>query len=155
MTEADWLKCRKRPDMMLAYLAGRATDRKLRLYACACTRHVWPHLVAEDQSRQLVELHERYADGLVSREEVVAAAQPAWEAVGMGFDSSVESRGNEDSPEKRTVVVASLAQASAVGAAMYFTDHCWKRDNDQGRISQRLSHITYRTEPLNERNPAF
>jgi hypothetical protein len=118
--------------MMLAYLAGRAIDRKLRLYACACVRKVWPHLVTEDQGRQLVELHERYADGLVSREEVVAAAQPAWKAVGLGFDCSVEHRGKEDSPEKRAVVVASLAQCSAAGAARYFTD-CWRRDNDQER----------------------
>ena len=49
----------------------------------------------------MLAISERYADGQVSREEVVAAAHPAWEAVGMGFDSSVESRGREDTPEKR------------------------------------------------------
>jgi hypothetical protein len=131
MTEEQWLKCKKRPDTMLASVASRATERKLRLYACACTRHVWPHLIAEDHSRELLELHERYADGLISREEVVAAGRPAWEAVGTGFDSSVKNRGKEETPEKRAVVVASLSQASAVGAAMFFTDQCWQRDNDQ------------------------
>jgi hypothetical protein len=86
-------------------------------------------LVTEDQSRQLVEIHEGYADGEVSRDEVVAAARPAWEAVGVGFDNSVERRGKEDTPEKQAVVVACLAQASAIGAAMHFTDHCWRRKN--------------------------
>jgi hypothetical protein len=119
--------------MMLACVAARLPERKLRLYACACTRHVWPHLAAEDQGRQLVELHEQYADGLVSRAEVAAAAQAAWEAAGGGFDSAVERRGKEDSPEQRAVVVACLGLSSPAGAAKYFTDHCWRRDNDQER----------------------
>src|SRR5689334_15193984 len=110
MTEQQWLNCKKRPDTMIAFVfrTGRTTDRKLRLYACACARHVWSHLVAEDQSRQLVEINEQYADGLVSREEVVAAARPAWEAVGWSIDYSVERRGSEDSPKTRAAVAAFL-----------------------------------------------
>jgi hypothetical protein len=61
----------------------------------------------------------------------------------MGFDGSVERRGKEDTPAKRAVVVAHLAQASAVGAAMYFTDHCWRRKNEQERnkLSRMLREI--------------
>ncbi len=39
MTEAEWLKC-KGLMPMLKSLRGRVTDRKLRLYACACGRRV-------------------------------------------------------------------------------------------------------------------
>ena len=35
MTEAEWLAC-ETPERMLAYLRGRASERKLRLFAVAC-----------------------------------------------------------------------------------------------------------------------
>jgi hypothetical protein len=42
MTEAEWLACDD-PEQMRVYLRGKkvATDRKLRLYGCACCRLVW------------------------------------------------------------------------------------------------------------------
>jgi hypothetical protein len=41
MTEAEWLACDD-PQKMLAFLRGRASERKFRLFTCACCRRAWP-----------------------------------------------------------------------------------------------------------------
>jgi hypothetical protein len=40
VTEAEWLSCTN-PKPMLEFVRGRASDRKLRLFAAACARHLW------------------------------------------------------------------------------------------------------------------
>jgi len=71
MSEADWLACID-PDPMLEYLKGRASDRKLRLFACACCRRVG-HLAWDQASRTAVEVAEQFADGLLSKGRLAAA----------------------------------------------------------------------------------
>jgi hypothetical protein len=65
MTEAEWLGCTD-PHLMLDFLRGKASERKLRLIACACRRHIC-HLFPSERSRNAVEVAERYADELTSR----------------------------------------------------------------------------------------
>lgn len=83
MTRAEWLACTD-PGKMLAYLCGRASDRKLRLFACACCRRVW-HLLRAEESRQAIETAERFADGSASPEELArakaAAKQITWASI--------------------------------------------------------------------------
>jgi hypothetical protein len=64
---------------MLEFLGSRASDRKLRLFICACVRRIWP-LLSDARSRQAVEIAERFADGDASADQLDAAAQAAWEA---------------------------------------------------------------------------
>jgi hypothetical protein len=41
MTEGDWLSCTD-PGPMLEFLRGKASDRKLRLFALVKSRGFWP-----------------------------------------------------------------------------------------------------------------
>jgi hypothetical protein len=60
MFEARWLHCDD-PEMMLRYMLGKTGDRKLRLFACACVRRIWP-LLRDERSRSAVLMAEHYAD---------------------------------------------------------------------------------------------
>ena len=68
MTEAEWLVCDDPIDMVLVPPGKMASDRKLRLFACACCRRVWDAL--NDDNRSAVELAERYVDGQASEREL-------------------------------------------------------------------------------------
>ena len=51
MTEAEWNRCTD-SFSMLQFLTGKgkASDRKLRLFAVACGRRVW-HMLKDERSR--------------------------------------------------------------------------------------------------------
>lgn len=58
LTESEWLEC-PGPYLMLEFLQRRISDRKLRLFGCACCRRIW-NLISEpvkisgsNQSRRL------------------------------------------------------------------------------------------------------
>jgi hypothetical protein len=80
MTETDWQTCTD-AQAMLDFLreSGRATDRKLRLFAVACCRRIWP-LLSEEQSRKAVEVAERHADDNVPSQELRACWEDAYGA---------------------------------------------------------------------------
>src|SRR5437764_190574 len=79
---------------MLVFLCREgASDRKLRLFGCACCRQVW-HQMTSKRSRNAVETAERYANGEcdratlqrarragAARARVFGGGLPAWEGV--------------------------------------------------------------------------
>ena len=71
MTEQEWLSCTDR-DVMLNFLRDKASDRKLRLFACACCHRIG-HLLIDNRSRRIVEATERFADGEIDFDTLCAA----------------------------------------------------------------------------------
>jgi hypothetical protein len=77
VTEAEWFSSND-PKSLVAFVAGRVSERKLRLFAAACCRQVW--VMLEDPcTRRSVEVGEEYADGLVTPPEAHAASIAAWQ----------------------------------------------------------------------------
>jgi hypothetical protein len=60
MTEAEWLSCTD-PAPMLDFASGWLSERKLRLFGCACCRRLWP-LLTERGSRDAVAAAEQSTD---------------------------------------------------------------------------------------------
>jgi hypothetical protein len=66
MTEQEWLACEE-PESMLEFLQEKASDRKLRLFACACCRRMWS-LLDDDRKRMLKNNHGRMAVEIAKKE---------------------------------------------------------------------------------------
>jgi hypothetical protein len=128
MTEAEW---RASTDLlvMLVFLRGKVSERKSRLFACACCRLVW-HLLP-DHCRRLVEAVERYADNETRPGDLAAlfagyhphrAAAPgvpggnqAAEAVGhLGWQSR---RGTDAGGERHWLTSGDVARSAAESLA--------------------------------------
>jgi hypothetical protein len=71
MTEAEWMAGAK-PTPMLESLRGKASDRKLRLFAVACCRRIWG-LLPHQANRDLVAAVEERPDGTRDDPELWAA----------------------------------------------------------------------------------
>lgn len=91
MTETDWLysvDSRKmleflhnkvgRP-LLNQYLTRQQLERKIRLFLVACARRVW-HQFSDERSKTAIEVVERYADGLATRDELEKAHSAAVDA---------------------------------------------------------------------------
>jgi hypothetical protein len=72
MTEAEWLAGTD-PTPMLDYLGNTASDRQVRLWACACVRRIAP-LIAHEVGHKALAVVEQYVDGLASERELLAVA---------------------------------------------------------------------------------
>jgi hypothetical protein len=81
MTEAEWLACTD-PVLLLEFLQGKASDRKLRLYAVACFRGVWDS-ITNVSSQEAIQVLERYAEGQATAHEL---GQANWSAEAAIFD---------------------------------------------------------------------
>jgi hypothetical protein len=86
MTEAEWLACEDPVTLQDFLRATRGETRRkngrrrLRLFACACVRGVWP-LLRQPGSRQALYYAELYADGQTTELDLAAATRQAKAAI--------------------------------------------------------------------------
>ncbi len=119
MTEAEWLACED-PTPMLDFLRGKTSDRKLRLFACACCRRVWD-LLLRKQSRTAIEIAESQADGGVTGERL----NRAWSAA---------------SKVSRSFYVES-GQSKPYAAAKVVETVCWEPEQGARAASEGVRRI--------------
>jgi hypothetical protein len=91
MTEVEWLAATE-PTPMLEFIRNKASDRKLRLFACACCRSVGPQIGIDFKA---VRVAEDYADGRVKQSTLSNArrAAPAAWVEGPNTDPVAEAIG--------------------------------------------------------------
>ena len=147
MTEEEWLDCTD-PGLMLEFLRGKGSARKLRLFGLACCRRMW-HLLPNEHWKELVESGEEFANGAVSRE----ALNRAWWRVpvpspGPSADFltvAADTIGCVDfTPEKAQIVAFAAAKAIAratddsINVEAY---RCRPRDIERGVQSHLLRDL--------------
>jgi hypothetical protein len=90
MTEAEWLGCTE-PQRMLEFLRGKASDRKLRLFACSCCYRLDCLSQFDDDRLHAVKCAELYADGNASAEALALAMSRMWGHEPLSAAEAVES----------------------------------------------------------------
>ncbi len=79
MNESEWLECTE-PFAMLEFLKGNISDRKLRLFACACCRRIW-NFIADERSKNAVIAAESFAENSITALELNRTRTIAFEVL--------------------------------------------------------------------------
>jgi hypothetical protein len=121
MTEAEWLVSTD-PTPMLEFLSDKAAERKLRLFAVACCRQVWP-LLFDERSRDAVELVELFADGLATQEELARASLAAFRAYEDAFFDHRSGAGSAATTAYNTTRTAPITNSDGTQLPFHSTHH--------------------------------
>jgi hypothetical protein len=137
MTEAEWIACTD-PRPMLEFLRGKASDRKLRLFAVACCNRI-NRLLSNRDSQEAIEFVKRHVEkGVVRRKGRPAIQRAAYKAHAGTYHTGVIG---PEGIERAKCLIA----ATATGAA------CWALStdpNDAARLSSYYSAIAVGWEAL-------
>ena len=115
MTEAAWLTCVD-PATMLVFLWDRASERKLRLLACAIHRRM-RHFADDECVVAATEASVRYADGQATAEEMAQARSAAlalWNAHHIPDPSTAR--------QPRGLVIVAACQVTRIDVAKVVTE---------------------------------
>ena len=116
MTQTEWLSCID-PTPMLDFVKDKASDRKLRLFACACCRRIWP-LLSDKRVQLAVDVGEKCADGEATDEQQFLAYEAACDAMDDAWCGAYE---NSDFPAVAASYVVANDPPAALVAAMTAT----------------------------------
>ncbi len=143
MTDAEWLTCSD-PGPMLRHLIGteeprvqaveqfpdaRGSDRKLRLFACACYYRV-SHLLPHPAARATVQVAERFADGTASMAEFLKA-----EAAVRELGNAIEPRWRASDGAERITLHPTHAALALAGVA------CWREPQKAAWYAASNAHL--------------
>jgi hypothetical protein len=131
VTESDWDSCTDL-QAMLSFLrdSGRASDRKLRLFAVACCRRVW-RLLPDPCGRAAVEASERDADGLADAGQLSQAYAGAQAALRETEEAALRA-------DTRAEAYRAGARALALTAALRAARHTKAGEAAAGAVSAVL-----------------
>jgi hypothetical protein len=121
MTEQEWLECTDPTPMLefllLEFLRGKASERKLRLFTCGCCRPIWG-LLTDVRWQEAVETVEQYADGVATLAEFNQAGEIAraasWDAEMSYVSGATEGLLAAHAEEVEEVSVESMIAAIVV-----------------------------------------
>ncbi|HEV3258002.1 MAG TPA: hypothetical protein VG013_14035 [Gemmataceae bacterium] len=131
MNEAEWNACND-PRTMLDVVRGKATERKLRLFAVACCRRIWP-LLTDERSRTALIVAERFAEGEATDDELEGALALAWRVYRDLEEARVTSQLAGDGQESEECR-ATREAAQAVGWVTHQGDPGLPPDEGVGRL---------------------
>jgi hypothetical protein len=121
MDEQQWLQGDSVWPMLEHLLAvGNPSDRKLRLFLCACCRRIW-HLLADKRFRIAVEVAERFSEGHAPRRRLRSARAKLSVAGGSDpdrvefYQAIAVFRATAERLNRRQVADAAAAAASCAG----------------------------------------
>jgi hypothetical protein len=120
VNQAEWLASNT-TIQLLDYLGEQASDRKLRLFACAACRRIW-HLLWDERSRTAVEVAERYADGLATADELLLARTRSRAAQAEAVREIAEGRWRFPTVAQTAAEVSETARQAATRAAAMAAD---------------------------------
>jgi hypothetical protein len=118
-----WLSC-STPSRLLEAAHSQLTQRKQRLFACACCRSIW-HLIRDEAGKAAVEVAERHVDQpdwermQETRRTVEAAARHSWALWDDGSAEALEATvaTTNDDPELSAFEASGYAARAAQSAA--------------------------------------
>jgi hypothetical protein len=147
MTEIDWPSCTD-PARMLEFLKGKASDRKLRLFAVACCERVNQLFIPE--TRQALAVAEQFAEGKATSQQRkqarAVALRAGWiEPPALPLELIRHARGPAKSAvcdvlARKAIDAATGASRSACHAATAFSVNSQKIEHPHAGVDWMVAH---------------